>query len=469
MTGCVRTDDSVNNPCWSVSCGFATVCQIIEDQPNCVKIQCESDKECPDNLACLAIESSSTQNGSNKTCNDPCINVRCDDGTKCTVTNHQSNCSQVICKSDNECDNDKACFSLPGDSSSMRNNSTCNDLCNYIRCAAGTVCTVTNHQPTCAQIPTCKSDDDCYDDEACFSLTWDTPPSCNNPCTLAPCTANITCIPSNHKARCVNGTTCQSNDDCPDDETCSASLAQVGSKAVCYNPCANMVCNSDTQCTVTHHKPNCTKIPACKSNDECYDDEACFSPTWDSEPSCNNPCLQQRCTTNATCIPSNHQARCVNIITCESDDDCYNDEACFSLTWYSQLTCNNPCMLARCTSDSICVPSNHQGQCINGTICRSNEDCPDNETCSVSLEQGASDAFCYNPCVNMMCRSDTQCIVTQHEPSCTEMPSCKANIECEDGEACFEATLDSPKACNNPCILTQCKKCHGENHTAICG
>lgn len=264
--------------------------------PVLILVGCESDDQCSFDKVCY-----------NGDCVNPClINDICAITAQCYGDNHRAackcppgykgdpfvRCEPVECQIDADCPQDRMCIE-------QQCINPCTDIANP-PCAANAICYVRNHAtgcrcpdhlpignpltycerappPTPAE-PECRIDANCPSQRACIKE------HCINPCVaLAPCTSTARCsvldsvpvrtltctcpdgwIP-NKEGECkpviVSKTPgCDSNDDCPSNETCI--------NRVCRNPCN---CGLNSQCFVQNHRPICS----CKAGYEGNPNIAC--------------------------------------------------------------------------------------------------------------------------------------------------------------------------------------------------
>jgi hypothetical protein len=180
----------------------------------------------------------------------------------------------------------------------------------------------------------------------------------------------------------------------------------------------------------------------CRTHEECPLNKVCMSKK------CVNPCLyDNRCASNAICLPLNHAAVCqcpenlprgnplsycerVEVAPpppqCVQDYDCPNDLACIN------SECVNPCRaIAPCDSTAICKVINSVP--VRTMMCI----CPDNY---VPNELG-------------------QCKPT---PEPLPPPGCTSDSECPQTEACYNGV------CRDPCNCGSNAQCLVQNHRAIC-
>ena len=102
-------------------------------------------------------------------------------------------------------------------------------------------------------------------------------------------------------------------------------------------------------------------LAGCKSDDECPLTQACINRE------CQDPCIYERCGTNAECSVNRHLPKCTclpgyrgdpyqlcRIIECLTDPECPDDKAC------RNEKCVDPC---DCAPNAICTARGHRGYC----------------------------------------------------------------------------------------------------------
>ncbi|XP_048505762.1 neurogenic locus notch homolog protein 1 isoform X2 [Athalia rosae] len=246
--------------CKPSPCGPNTKCEVINEVPRCTCLpgyhgsaltgcrhECETDAECPNNLAC----------STSYRCESPC---KCGENANCEVINHRPRCScptnwlgspYVSCRPEctyhSDCPRSKpACLyqqcknpcegvcgvnancelrditpicscpkDMTGDPFVSCRPFEPIDLCKPNPCGANAVCTpgsdnTGRERPVCTCPPgyignaliscqrgECQSDNECPDNRACIDF------NCQNPCTGRQCGPSATCSPRRHIAVCT--------------------------------------------------------------------------------------------------------------------------------------------------------------------------------------------------------------------------------------------------------------------------
>ena len=99
----------------------------------------------------------------------------------------------------------------------------------------------------------------------------------------------------------------------------------------------------------------------CKSDSECPLTQACINRE------CQDPCIYERCGTNAQCVVQNHRASCI----CPPDyrgnpyefcrrPECITDPDCPTTLKCENEKCVDPC---ECARHAYCQARNHRGIC----------------------------------------------------------------------------------------------------------
>lgn len=138
-------------------------------------------------------------------------------------------------------------------------------------CEPNKKCQVREHRPTCVckygfslsdtgelrcapERLECRENNDCASNSACKNGL------CTNPCNMAVCSNNRTCLTLDHRPVCVCTKDCNpSVFICLRDNGCPAHLACMNFQ--CVDPCLNASCPQDAPCFVEDHKPVCKFCP----------------------------------------------------------------------------------------------------------------------------------------------------------------------------------------------------------------
>ena len=183
--------------------------------------------------------------------------------------------------------------------------------------------------------------------------------------------------------------------ECTRNEECPLTLACINQE--CKDPCFKHVCGINADCKVKRHRPICFCLPGfvgnpdqiceerkanlygvirnvsmfkcmlfhfsagCKSDSECPLTQACINRE------CQDPCIYERCGTNAQCVVQNHRASCI----CPPDyrgnpyefcrrPECITDPDCPTTLACRNEKCVDPC---ECARHAYCSARNHRGIC----------------------------------------------------------------------------------------------------------
>lgn len=233
----------------------------------------------------------------------------------------------------------------------------------------------------------CRSNSECDSDKACVNG------QCLNPCLENnPCARNANCFARNHQAecRCAEGfrgnpltecraIECEGNNDCPNDKRCI--------NEQCVNPCVyENNCAMRAECIAQDHNAICKCIQGFVGNPyvscspepkyECIIDSDCSQNNLACiNNKCQNPCEELKpCTSPAKCqvIPSSpvrtmicvcpdgyissgngvcEPIHSVKIIGCVADSDCAPEKSCIN------ALCKDPC---NCGPNSECRIKEHK-------------------------------------------------------------------------------------------------------------
>lgn len=463
-----------------------------------VKIGCASDSECSDREACI-----------NGQCRNPC---NCGTNAECVIKSHRAICScvegfegnpniacrTVGCRSNSECESEKACI-----------NANCVNPCLVNDpCGTNAECFVRNNQPECrcrsgyrgnprdvCRIVGCLSNNECPSDKRCINE------QCVNPCLYENvCSPRAECLAQNHMAvcKCPPGLfgnpyiDCkpEPRHECIHDTDCSPTLACINSK--CKDPCIELTpCNQPSKCQVIPSAPvrtmicicpegyissgsgSCkqmelTRVVGCISDSECAPERSCINSI------CRDPC---NCGQNALCRIKEHKPVCTCEqgfdgnpeigcikIGCSSNDECSGQHSCVN------RQCVPVCNTDTCGSRAECTGINHRAICtcppgFSGDPstacvrleCQSDSQCP--------LDKACINHKCENPCEKTAkCDINEICSVYNHRPECSCPPGFVSDIQkgcvtydtmCHYDGDCQSQTACIAGECVNPCNATQ--------------
>ncbi len=344
-------------------------------------------------------------------------------------------------------------------------------------CDGGRVCV----DGTCRSV--CSADTDCAPDEECTDgvcLPVSTP-ACRADADCASRTP--ACAVAGTPGRCVagacvwalqaNGTPCDDQDACTDDDRCVNGLCRgiSGACATCdvaadcddQNPCTGDDCVAE-RCAYVYNAAPCNDGDLCTTDDLCA-----LGQCGGRSVNCDdqNPCTSDSCVVGVGCA---HRFTCA----CDDAADCDDDNPC------TTDLCNGA---GECTYDNRSAPCDDGNACTGGTVCAGGAcgggtrvACDDQTSCtldscdptsgcvhtSLGLNAPCNDG---NPCtVNERCDSVDQCgngVAKSCDgselpaPTCWRLPGTCAPTtgECgylaqEGGVACGELT--------NPCADDRC-------------
>lgn len=525
-------DNTCKNPCTELKpCARSAHCDVLDSLPvrtmicscpanwvpdttgECKKIipptriGCASDSECSDKEACI-----------NGQCRNPC---NCGTNAECVVKGHRAICSctegfegnpntacrTVGCRSNSECESDKACI-----------NKNCVNPCLINDpCGLNAECFVRNNQPECrclsgyrgnpmdaCRIVGCLSNNDCPTDKRCVNE------QCINPCLYEnPCSPRAECLPQDHQAvcKCPPGLIGNPYIDCkPEvrlecvyDTDCSSTLACINSK--CKDPCLELTpCNLPSKCQVIPSIPVRTmicicpegyissgsgtckpiesiRVIGCISDSDCGPEKSCVNSI------CRDPC---NCGQNALCRIKEHKPVC----TCEQGYDgnpeigcvkigCSSNDECSGQNVCKNRQCIPACQADSCGTRAECSGINHRAVCdcppgFSGDPklscvrleCRSDSECP--------LDKACINNKCENPCEKTaVCDIKEVCNVYNHRPECSCPPGfvndpvkgcilydtvCHYDGDCQSQTACIGGECVNPCNATDPCgVNSICK------------
>lgn len=511
---CIVSDPcAINAECYGHNHRAACRCNPgLEGNPfeRCVRVECHSDFECPDNRACI-----------DNHCINPCAtdaHPPCAQNALCYPRNHRATChcpeelplgnpfsycerkvippSQPECIRDTDCPSKLACI-----------DNRCQDPCGVLKpCASSAKCSVLNSVPVrtmicecpelwvpdtngeCRQLiiqtpPGCASDSECPDNEACINR------QCRNPCN---CGTHATCLVQNHRAVCSCEDGYHGNPNvacrtvgCRTDSECDSGKACINQN--CVSPClVRDPCGTNAECYVYENKAQCRclsgfrgnpwercHVVGCRSNSDCPTDKNC------ENAQCVNPCVYGNiCSPRAECRPQNHMAVCrcppgflgnpyvdcrpEPVPECVVDTDCSPRLACID------HRCQDPCLILEpCHRPSICevVPSSPVRTmiciCPEGYVSSGSGTCkPTEPVLKVGGCIADSDCASDKACVNGICRNpcncgpNAECRIKDHKPVC----SCEQGYEGNPEIECIRIGCRSNDECSgqHSCVNRQC-------------
>ena len=430
--------------------------------------KCRSDKECSrdeicSNRICKA-RTPCTSSNARDVCasNEKCINRfckpnstskpsdSCNDHIDCNNFQfcHPEKRKCVECLSNSDCGVDKTCVDsvcatgngdggpLPEQSTPSENAAGCTTDKD---CPANHTCNTTTKR---CQSLGCKADGECPGGQYCVSGNCTTG---RRDCSANPSVCHVGFV-------CKQGlcyrSFCQSDQDCPQGETCDRLKGSCG-KNVPKN-CTTLGCPTGQTCNKTTGQCEGTAT-------KCQADSDCLPP--------NGTCAQQKCQScKVTGCPSGkscdaNSGQCgTKAASCKSDSDCQipsgscQNGQCRSCA--THFSCNSPskcnistgrCVIPPCTSDGDCPAPKG--------ICR-NKQCQSCSTLGCTGKQicNARTGRCENP--PPPCTSNGQCRYpngTCHNGKCQ---SCAAHFTCPKGQVCTASTgrcVPKPCTSNNDC------------------
>ena len=464
-------------------------------------MQCQSDGDCSVVEVDQCHEAFCAANGTCQVRNRP-DGTTCDDANPCTDNDQCTNgvCAGtpiggcVLCDQDSDCSTvsvtqceEAFCSSNGTCGIRVREGAGCNDgnpCTENDRCTAAGVCVGT-------QIAGCVL---CADASDC-----PTPP---NQCQRAVCTSNGTCAVENRP----NGTACNDNNPCTENDDCQNGVCLGTSIPGC------LVCDTDADCSsvrvgeceeafctqagtcAVRNKANgtaCEDANPCTENDQCTNGVCAGTPiagcvlcsTAADCPTPPNQCQQAVCSSNGTCGVENRQ----NGTACDDQNPCTeNDQCTDGICAGTQIT---GCV--RCSTDNDCSTLT-VGQCEeafctaagtcavrarpNGITCNDANPCTENDQCVAGVCQGTQIAGCTlcstaadcptppNQCQQAVCSSNGTCGVVNRPSgtSCDDQNPCTENDQCNGSGVCagtpIAGCLTCSQASDCPTPTNQCQQ-----------
>ncbi len=453
--GGAALDCNDDNPCTDDQCDPQSGC-VHQDNGQC---PCIADSDCPDD---------------GDLCNGVprCVNYQCvvDDATipKC-VDDNPDDCLVNTCVPDTgecvlgpapdaaACDDGNACTDSDACNAGACEGTPvdCNDddVCTADACDPASGCVYTPVPGPCDDGDVCTLDDTC-DNGTCAAGS---PLNCDdeNLCTVDSCDPTTGCV---HDPAPVDGTPCDDDDACTENETCNGGLCVVV-LVDCDDgdACTDDSCDPATGCVHTAI-PNC--IPGCQSDADCDDGDACTADTCDTATgACDHAavdCDDGDACTDDSCDPATgcvHTAIPNCVAGCQSDADCDDGDACTADTCdtatgacdHAAVDCDDG---DACTNDG-CDP---QSGCTHDAV-----DCDDGDACTddscdstAGCTHSATDCDDGNDCTDDSCDSASGCVNDPNTNPCDDGDPCTANDTCEAGACAGMPILPGTGDCPLP-------------------
>ncbi|KAK2714566.1 hypothetical protein QYM36_008951, partial [Artemia franciscana] len=464
-----------------------------EDRGEGCRPECETNSDCPSQLACI-----------NARCADPCPGS-CGPNSDCKVANHNPMCA---CKPGFTGDAFEGCNIIPAIAASTtpRELSPClpspcgtNAICKSQGTAASCICPEDyTGDPFESCRPECVLSSDCPSDKICENR------HCINPCPAA-CGNSAECRVIGHSVTC----SCQpgfTGDPLVDCKAIPVSVEPIVEEKsdVCEpSPCGIRAdCKSSEGAAVCFCPTGLTGDPMDECRPECVTNSDCPQTNACRNQKCVDPCSIATCGRNSVCQVVRHNpvctcppgfvgdpfTQCVVVAEeapqvleqpeCIVDDECPPSKSCV------RQICVDPCAEEPCAENAICTVQNHRAQCrcafgfvgdprngctrVDGVIGCTNDDCPSNEACI--------NGVCQNPCD---CGPNSDCKVVDHRPICLckdgyagdpnvgcYQVGCRADDECPSDTACHNGRCINPCVIDDPCAISA--QCYPANHQANC-
>ncbi|KAK7008174.1 hypothetical protein SK128_009294 [Halocaridina rubra] len=317
--------------------------------------------------------------------------------------------------------------------------------------------------------PQCVNDNDCPDDYRCRAS------KCVRVCVTGACGLHADCDARNHRAVCR----CPDNYNGDPYQQCKRIETQVQFDPVSRlppDPCSPNPCGTNADCRTRGEQPVCTcpighegnPLISCRRG-ECIEANDCPDHLTCQRLRCINPCQEVNCGIEADCTVKSHQPICScprglggdPFVRCRKLDPCEP----------SPCGRNTNCKINRNNDQQAvcsCI-SNYIGDPLTGCRpeCERDTDCNRNMACRNDI--------CINPCTNA-CGTDAFCEVTNHRAVC-QCPQyyegdpysrcfaeCTKHDDCRSYQACYQLKCIDP--CEGSCGIGA--NCKVEDHKAIC-
>ena len=426
------------------------------------KSECQSDKDCPGQLACQA-----------SVCINPCSSLPCGEYAVCIPEDHAAWCR---CKAGYE-ENQKG---------------KCTSMCENVICGINAQCIISPQGPTCACsqgtignpfpggscVPEiCSAANPCPQPLSCVSG------KCRERCDQSSCGINAACDADTNKCFCQEGFVGDGNFLCMPPILPPICAPGCGANSHCIYSVPNQcVCNEGYTgnpyqgCST----PLDTKVCKCGENAECLkengDQECSCKIGFSGNPfvGCNdiNECSDNICGKNAVCINTIGSYDC----RCQTEFRGNPFEACFP----EEPLVGDLCDSVQCGPNAVCAA----GQClcqpgfkgdaedlVNGcksSTCSNNLDCGYNEIC-----QSVKGSYrCIDACSNIQCGPNSRCVTDNHHSTCIcsegfagnpliPREGCSKEVTCKKQEDCppehvCSINISGKRSCVNPCKIMSC-------------
>ena len=274
-----------------------------------------------------------------------------------------------------------------------------------------------------------------------------------NECTDNACVAGL-CVFTNNTLACDDNLRCTLDDVCVDG-TCTGTPRDCSA----YDEdCMAGVCNPVTgscEQTPTNEGGTCVDADLCTENEVCVSGE-CVGQIKDCS-AFSDQCVQGWCQPfDGECgtYPANDNLTCSDGDACTTDDRCRGG-SCVGSPISGCIPCEDdpdcddgePCTNEFCHGAGVCIYSNREGSCDDGSLCTLNDTCVEGEcvgeedtTCIECTWVTISRCNDNNACTDDICAV----VVPGQNPICQNPPN---SAPCDDGNLCTTPDVCVEGAC----------------------
>ena len=442
------------NPCTSDACedGECVYALLPMDEMNVEECVCEANEDCAD------LEDGDVCNGT----------LYCDtdgDPQVCLVdTETIPDCDDELPCTDDVCNPESGCASLPNDENKCLDDDVCNgvEYCDNSVCKKGepldcdddNLCTNESCDAIGGCIVTDNDENSCDDGDVCNGAETCSQGNCNagealecddsNPCTDDTCNPTDGCVFTNN-----DGNSCDDDDACNGAETCGEGVCLLGQSLVCddQNDCTDDSCNPATGCLHTLNQAPCDDDDACTTGDQCNMGKCIPS----DELSCDdgNVCFDDACDPATGCVYTLNQAPCDDGNACTTGDQC-NMGDCIPT---GELVCDDENV---CTDD-LCDPATGCLHKLNTIPCDDDDACTTGDQCNLGDCIPSGELACDddNICTDDWCDAAQGCIHSLNKAPCDDSDACTTGEHCNLGEcipsgelSCDDENICTDDACD---------------------
>ena len=468
----------------------------------CLDIDCLTDAECDDNVACTTdtcgIDRQCSNVASNSYCND---NLYCNGVETCNdtpsvvpiegcVAGVAIDCDDAIACTDDSCNEDSDLCEHVNNDDNCSNNLYCDgpELCDPANGSAdANGCVASSGNVDCDDLVGCTIDSCDENGDACLNDPDHSSCDDGNECTTDTCDLTNGCTNTNvadgtdcvvpgkavFDGKCISGVCelfCTLDSQCDDGLSCTADTCAAG--GYCENTPVNSSCNDNNVCNgVEVCNPDdpqavagtgCvagTDLVCASDGDPCTDDTAC-----DAVSGCTYDLMADglECEINPeileVCISGNCVEGCTSNNQCDDGFDCTLDVCNQAISYCEYTSRDSECLDANpCDGAETCDPDNPENNpatgCVAGVplVCSDGEYCNGTEVCQAFV--GCVDGTAPNCDDSVGCTDDScneqsdSCDNIADDGNCADLGPCIVGL-CNATSDCYTSQLANGTACD---------------------